>query len=246
MHLAQNLKCNTLKNQTMKGGVSIMATELTQEDIMTRNQETTMSVVTGGSIAEAIGGVAAVVLAILGLVGLLSQEMAAIAAIAIGAALVLEGLAIAARFSDLVSRAGKSLSDTAKLGGGIGAEFLGGVAGGVLGLLAVLGISPITLTAIALIVFGASLLLSSGVTYRLDLQASKLGQTTLSGAQVLAAIAASGVQVLVGVAAVALGIVALVNISPMILTLAGLLCVGASVVISGSTVSANIASVMQH
>ena len=223
-----------------------MATELTQQDLMTRNEETTMSVVAGGSIAEAVGGIAAVVLAILGLVGLLSHAMAAIAAIAIGVALILEGLAIASRFSDLVSRAGKSLSDTAKLGGGIGAEFLGGVAGGILGLLAVLGIAPMTLTAIALIVFGASLLLSSGVTYRLDLQASKLGQTTLSSTQVLAAIAACGVQVLVGVSAVALGIIALVGISPMILTLAGLLSVGASVLISGSAVSANIASVMQH
>jgi hypothetical protein len=223
-----------------------MATELTHQSVLTREQETTMSVVAGGSIAEAIGGVAVVVLAILGLVGLLSQEMAAIAAIGIGAALVLEGLAIATRFSDLVSQAGKSLSDTAKLGGGMGAEFLGGVGGGILGLLALLGIVPMTLTAIALIIFGASLLLSSGVTYRLDLLASKLGQTTLSGAQVLAAIAACGVQVLVGVAAAALGIIALVGVSPMILTLVGLLSVGASIVISGSAVSATIASVMQH
>lgn len=223
-----------------------MAVELTHQDVMGREQETTMSVVGGGSIAEAIGGAGAVVLTILGLVGLRAQDMAAIAAIAVGVALVLEGTAIAARFSDLISQAGKNLSDTAKLGAGMGAEFLGGVAGAILGVLAILDIVPMTLVATAVIVFGATLLLSSGVTYRVDLLASKLGETALSGTHILAAIVASGVQVLVGVAAIALGIIALIDVSPMILALVGLLIVGTSIVISGSAVCATIANTIQH
>lgn len=184
-----------------------------------------MSIMVGGSIAEAVGGIGAAVLAILGLTGLLPQEMAAIATMAVGVALLLEGAAVATRFSDLLSETGRSVSDVAKLGGGLGAEFLGGVAGGILGLLALLGIVPVSLMAIAVIVFGASLLLSSGATYRLDSLASKLGQKALTGAQMLAGVAASGVQVLVGIAAIALGIIALVGISPMILILAGLLSI---------------------
>ncbi len=223
-----------------------MATELTHPSILTRDQETTMSVVAGGSIAEAIGGVGAVVLAILGLVDLLPHDMAAIATMAVGLALLLEGIAIATRFSDLLSETGRGLSDAAKLGSGMGAEFLGGVAGGILGLLALLGIVPMILTASAVIVFGASLLLSSGATYRLDSLASKLGQKTLTGAQMLAGIAASGVQVLVGIAGVTLGIIALVGISSMVLTLVGLLSIGAGVLISGGAVSSTVASVMQH
>jgi hypothetical protein len=222
-----------------------MATELTHQGILTREQETTMSVVAGGSIAEAIGGVGAVVLAILGLLDLLPHDMAAIATMAAGVALLLEGIAMATRFSDLVSESG-SLSDAAKLGGGMGAELLGGVAGGILGLLALLGVVPMTLMATAVIVFGASLLLSSGATYRLESLAGKLGQQTLTAAQTLAAITASGVQVLAGLAGITLGIIALVGVSPMILTLVGLLSIGAAVLISGGTVSSTIANAMQH
>ncbi len=223
-----------------------MATELTHHGVFTSEQETTMSVVAGGSIAEALGGVGAVVLAILGLVHLLPGDMAAIATMAVGVALLLEGIAIATRFTDLLSGSGRSLSDAAKLGGGMGAEFLGGVAGGILGLLALLGILPMTLTAIAVIVFGASLLLSSGATYRLDSLASKLSQKTLTGAQMLAGVAASGVQVLVGIGAITLGIIALVGISPAILTLIGLLSIGVAILVSGGAVSSTIASAMQH
>ena len=223
-----------------------MATELTHEGFRAREHETTMGIVAGGSIAEAIGGVGVVVLAILGLAGLLPEELAAIATMAVGVALLLEGIAIVTRFSDLLSESGRSLSEEVKLGGGMGAEFIGGVAGGVLGLLALLGIVPVTLMAIAVIVFGASLLLSSGATYRLDSLASRLGQKTLTGGQMVAGVAASGVQVLVGIAGIALGIIALVGISPMILILAGLLSAGAAVFISGSAVSGSIATVMQH
>ncbi|MGE5304258.1 MAG: hypothetical protein ACM3TN_13175 [Alphaproteobacteria bacterium] len=223
-----------------------MATELTHPDIMAREYEATMGVVAGGSIAEATGGLGAIVLAILGLVGLLPQEMAAIAAMAVAVALLLESTAVATRLSDLLSDREKSLSDTAKLGGGMGAEFIGGVAGGVLGLLALLGITPLTLVAIAVIVFGASLLLSSGATYRLDLLASRVGQKKPTVARALVAMAASGVQVLIGIAAIALGIIALVGISTLILVLAGLLSVGAAVAISGSSVGGTIASVMEQ
>src|SRR5262249_35114302 len=160
-----------------------------------------------------------------------------------GVALLLEGIAIATRFSNLFSQTGRSLADAAELGGGMGAEFLGGAAGGVLGLLAILNIAPMTLMAIAIIVFGASLLLSSGTTYRVDALASKLGQRNLTAGQTLVALAASGIQVLVGIA---LGIIALVGVSTMTLILVGLLCAGSSVLISGTALSGTVATILQH
>ena len=223
-----------------------MATELTHQPVVVHEQEATMGIVAGGSIAEVIGGIGAVVLAILGLTGLLPREMAAIATMAVGVGLLLESTAVATRLSELLSETERNLSNMAKLAGGIGAEFLGGVAGGVLGLLAILGIAPLILMPIAVIVFGASLLLSSGATYRLDSLASHLGQKALTGAQMLAGVAASGVQVLVGIAGIALGIVALIGISSMVLILVGLLSIGAAVLISGGAVSGTIASVMQR
>ena len=111
------------------------------------------------------------------------------------------------------------MNRAAELGGGMGAEFLGGAAGGVLGLLAILNMAPMTLMSIAIIVFGASLLLSSGTTYRLDALASKLGQRNLTAGQTLVALAASGIQVLVGIAGIALGIIALMGVSTMTLIL---------------------------
>src|SRR5215831_7580514 len=126
--------------------------------------------------------------------------------------------------------------------GGFFAEAIGGV----LGLLAILNIAPMTLMAIAIIVFGASLLLSSGTTYRVDALASKLGQRNLTAEQTLVALAASGIQVLVGIAGIALGIIALVGVSTMTLILVGLLCAGSSVLISGTALSGTVATILQH
>jgi len=215
-------------------------------DFTVQEREATMSIVAGGSFAEAIGGIEAVVLAILGLVGVMPEDMAAIATLAVGVALLLQGIAVATRFSNLFSQTGKRLADAAELGGGMGAEFLGGAAGGILGVLAILNIAPTTLMSIAIIVFGASLLLSSITTYRVDSLSSKLGQTTLSAGQTLAALAVSGIQVLAGIAGIALGIIALVGVSTMILILVGLLCVGGSVLISGTALSGTVATVLQR
>jgi hypothetical protein len=123
-----------------------VTTNVEHGDFVQQGREATMSMLAGGSFAEAIGGVGAVVLAILALVGVMPERMAAIATLAVGVALLLEGIAIATRFSKLFSQTGRSLADA----GGMGAEFLGGAAGGVLGLLAILNMAPMTLMSIAI------------------------------------------------------------------------------------------------
>jgi len=110
-------------------------TNVEHADFTVQEREATISIVAGGSFAEAIGGIGAVVLAILGLVGVMPEDMAAIATLAVGVALLFQGIAVATRFSNLFSQTGKSLADAAELGGGMGAEFLGGAAGGILGVL---------------------------------------------------------------------------------------------------------------
>ena len=49
--------------------------------------------------------------------------------------------------------------DIAEVGGGITAEFRAGLSGITLGVLALLGIQPVTLMAIALIVYGSALIM---------------------------------------------------------------------------------------
>lgn len=98
---------------------------------------------------EAIAGVGAIILAILGLTQILPRYMAAIGTVVVGAALV-EGSALGVR-SRRVSSA---------LQGQPSAEVLAGAAGVVLGVLALLGMSELVLLPVAVIVFGASLLIA--------------------------------------------------------------------------------------
>src|SRR5690606_29009125 len=126
-------------------------------------KEKTAEVVFGGTVAEAIVGAAAVVLAVLGLANIWPGYMASIATIAVGAALLFQGGAVAARYSDLAKRTGAS-----EIGGGVSAEILGGAAGIALGVLALLNIMPATLTPVAIIVFGGALIIGSAATARLN------------------------------------------------------------------------------
>jgi hypothetical protein len=200
-----------------------------------------------GSLVEGVGGAATIVLSILGLTGVMPIELAAIAAIAFGVALVAEGGTIASRFSRLLARSGGSEVDVAGLGGGMSAEFLGGATGALLGLLAVLHIAPMHLVPIAAVVFGGALLLGNGATSR----ASELALGYASKPEVHAVareamLAAASSQVLVAMGAIALGIIAIVGIHPATLTLAALLGLGASVVLSGTAIGSTMLAVVRR
>jgi hypothetical protein len=213
-----------------------------------REEERSAEVVAGGSMVEAIAGVAAVVLAILGLAGLLPVYLLAIAAIAVGVALLFEGGAIAVRYSRLLTEtAGSRLSST-ELGGGMGVEVLGGIAGIALGILALLGLVPLTLTAVAAIVFGGTLLLSSGTATRLNclvIDGHGLPDTARRVARE-AVFAAASVRVLVGLAGGILGLLALLGIYPMVLALVAMLCLGASVLLSGAAISSKMLGILHR
>lgn len=201
-----------------------------------------------GSTAEIIGGVAAVVLAILGLAHVAPDFMLTIATIAVGAALVFEGGSIAAEYSKIVASAAEGTLQTAEVGGGMTAEMIGGITGIVLGILALLGLDTMTLSASALIVFGATLALGAGMTSRLadlKIRASGAHETAQKVAHE-AVTAAADTQVLAGVAAAVLGILALVGLAPTTLVLIGLLAVGASVLLSGSAVGGRLLSLFRH
>jgi hypothetical protein len=108
--------------------------------------EKSVKVVAGGSITEALCGAAVVVLAIIGLAGTFPGYLASIATIAFGVALLAQGSALAARHTRLLHEALPHEWETrAELGGGMGAEFLAGGAGVVLGILGLLGIGTAVL-----------------------------------------------------------------------------------------------------
>ena len=105
---------------------------------------------------EAVGGFAAVVLCIVALAMAVATYLPPIAAIVLGVALLFEGGMVASRYWRLPEEVVAGRWASMELTGGMIAEFLAGVAGVVLGILALLGFASLLLTTIAGLVFGAA------------------------------------------------------------------------------------------
>lgn len=195
-----------------------------------------------GSYTEALGGIAAIVLTILGLAHVAPVFLVAIATIAIGAALVVHSLKLIEEFAQIMSRV-ESVGDL----GGVSAwslELLGGVAGIILGILALLNVAPVQLVAIAAIGYGGAAMMSSASTSRvasarIELSSSNPIARRLAG-EVVTSAAAS--RALSGLAAIVLGILALAGFASVILVLIALLTLGAIIVLDGAALSVAIVS----
>jgi len=174
-------------------------------------RETFRKSAAGATALAATAGIAAVVLSILGLVDIAPLYMAAISAILIGAGLLLEGGFTTAWFSTASPR--REYSE-----GGLSAEFIGGVAAIVLGILALVGMNANVLLPIAVLALGVSLFMGAWVS------------------------AASGAKLFVGLSAIVLGILGLMGFVPMILTLVGFLSLGCGTLLSGTAFSAKFMS----
>lgn len=198
--------------------------------------------VAAGSASEAIGGAGAVALAILGLVGVLPMTFAAIGTMAAGAALMLRGGASVAELEQLRAELGATNVVT----GGVSTELVGGVAGLALGVLALVGVAPFTLMAAAAITFGGTLLIGSGLTARVNELAVRHSGAS-EGARAVARESvkgAAGAQVLVGLGAAALGILALTGVDTLSFILIAVLAVGGSELLTGSALGSQMAAAM--
>src|SRR5574340_444085 len=181
---------------------------------------------TAGSTAEALAGVAAVVLAIIGLAGIAPRYMPAIAAIVVGAALLAQASFVAAEAREIESR--EHLGSTQKLEfeGGISSEALAGGVAVVLGVLALLGIGSEVLVSIAAIVIGAALILECGAMSRINALDVGNGEHLTARRITRRAVAGSErAQMLVGLGAIVLGILALVGVATAVLNLIALLAI---------------------
>lgn len=193
-----------------------------------------------GGLVDAIGGVATVILAIIALAGVHQDVLASIAVIVFGAALLIQGGTTLSEYAQISLPAGASADQFGA--GSISALFLVGAAGIVLGILALVGIAAMTLTSVAVIAFGAALLISSNSVRQLYVLRSAAMRTVVAqeGSQIIAGEMASGsagVQFLAGLTAIVLGILAVTGTYPTVLILSALIVLGAAVVLSGSTLS---------
>ena len=208
----------------------------------TPTTERTLSALAGGATVEALGGLAAVVLVVIALADILPFTLTAVASLCIGAALLAEGAAIAGRWSHLINLTGADRNARSELGGGVSAELLGGLCVITLGVLALVGVAPTVVLPVAVLVGGAALLIGTSAVSRLSMlrilpgvapeRGLNMGREQVS--------AAAGLQAIVGIAAITLGILALIGFAPAILTMVGLLCLGVSEMISGGAVTTKV------
>jgi len=217
-----------------------------QPETRPREFKTTAGVVAGGSAIETLAGAAAVVLTIIGLAGWYPALLLPIAAICVGAGLMLKGGALAARSHFLMREVSGESMTMAELGGGMSAELMGGAAGIVLGILALAGIAPSTLLSVAAIVFGGTLMFGTGAEAPLArLTAHPAVHPAVHAAARDMAYAAASSQFLVGAGAVVLGILALIGFVPQTLQLVAILAVGGAAFLSGAAASGRMASVFR-
>jgi hypothetical protein len=196
-----------------------------------------------GGFVDAIGGVATVVLSVFGLAGTRPGSMIAIAIIIFGVSLLIQGGTMATEYAGIRFPAGA----VAPSGGhNLSAIFMVGAGGIILGVLSLLGLEAMVLTPVAVIAFGTGLALSSNAVPHMcavrRAASTSEAESTLAGSEILAsemAYGSGGLQALAGLAAIVLGILAIAGTGAddRILILAALLVLGATMVVTGSTLT---------
>ena len=184
-----------------------------------------------GPMTEGAAGIAVIVLTILGLAAVSPNILTAVATIVIGVGLFIEAANTGIEYQRVTAQAmqaGAVQTQTAQLGADVSVEVLAGVAGVVLGVLALIGAGGVMhLLPAALIAFGGAMLLagfsatSVGFTGAVDPATGgrTMMQTELAPAR--------GLQVLAGITAIVLGILAytVANVGGTLL-IVGMLVVG--------------------
>jgi len=203
-----------------------------------------------GGFVDALGGIAAIVLAIIGLAGIGPEILVSIATVVFGAALLIQGGAMLSELAQIERLEAISDANVPASGGGLSTLFLVGVAGIVLGVLALLGVHAPMLTAISAIGFGAALVISSAAVWQL-LTSRSVASRFRSRSPVTRVVAtevasgSAGVQAMAGLAVLILGLLAVCGIYTQPLTLIALLVAGSAILLTGSTLSATMIGFMR-
>lgn len=186
--------------------------------------------------AALVGGIAAVALSIIGLANYAPPVMAAVGALVLGTAFALNGGLLAVEHSRMRAQSHPTRGEAAEYVGGVSVETVTGVAAIVLSILALLKIDIAALIPVAALVLAIGTIFGSGVLAWLNgVSVSQPVETNAERVTYGILAFATGIQVLSGVGAVVLSILALIGYSPLALSLVALLALGAAQVLSGAS-----------
>ena len=190
-----------------------------------------------GLLTEGAAGIAVIVLAVIALAGTSSGALVSIVTIIVGVGLMVQAFNSAAENSKVMATNAASVPD---LGGEVMVDGLSGITGIILGILALVGINTPYLVSSALIVFGGALLLSGAIGLP-----PRASQNTAPGGQAQAvsyqgSAATGGMEILIGIAAIVLGILSLILVGSWALALVGFIAVGAALLTVSATFSGTI------
>lgn len=221
-------------------------TTITEEHL--QEERRTIETIMGGSLAGGVIAIAGVVLAIIGLAGVYPRWLLGVATIAVGISFLIEGAAVATRLAELLHEHTEGRVTTAELGTGVTSETLAGIAGITLGILGILNVVPAVLLPIAAIVFGAGALLSSGSNVSISQMLVLHREESAMAHRVMrqAVFATTGLQLLAGLSAIALGIIALAGVYPITLSLVAMLAISAAFLLSDSALASRLATVLRR
>lgn len=207
----------------------------------------TEEVVSGSSTWVTLAGLASIVLVILSFIGVLRNPMAAAATIVLGAGLLFQGIALSRRRDQLraeLNAAGDTKAADS-VGTGMTVEIIAGIIGIVLGVIALISGAVHSLVAISVIAFGIALITGGPLTTRLDdvnVASARAEGAPLEGNRKVVK-TASSLEVIMGIAAVVLGILSLIAFTGNImLLLVGLLITGVALAFSKGVLARRSAS----
>lgn len=222
-------------------------TTITEEHVRHEDRHTVETIL-GGLVGGGIIALAGAILAIIGLTGVEPRWLLGAATVAVGIAFLIEGAAIASRLGDLLHETTEGRVQMNELGAGITGETLAGVVGIVLGILGILNVAPLSLLPIAAIIYGAALILGAGANVRLSeiTIVHKESQPTARHIIRQAVLATTGFQILVGLGAITLGIIALAQIYPLTLSLVAMLAVAGSFLLSNAAIASRMTALLRR
>jgi hypothetical protein len=180
------------------------------------------------SVFDAAAGTIVTVLAIVGLSGAAPRTMAALSFIGVGIAFVVEAAGTARRSQAMAPSASPV---RAEITASVLTQVFTGVAGFVLGLLALLGVGSFVMLAFASVAFGIALLFGTGAAVQVDTVAANLDPSQTRRVIHEAVVGASGARILLAVESGVLGLLALAGVESVTLLLTAGLSLGVGVLL---------------